>query len=524
MDKVAITLRNKMKSSEDNGFKFAITLITVCISIMFIIHNYAENNLIPILSGNYVILSALIILSVILLLYIGTYIFFKGISLETNDFGKKEKYESLAKHFYVEAFKVVFYFVFIALFDQLCRLPSNSGILLSSIIFSSIVTFRPDVLDPIIDLDKNEPHPKLRRLLSPIMQFISLIVERYVELKHKLLTTKLKPLIIKLKSLIMKFKSVTMVIKSKTKEKYVELKPQPLSIKLLIFNWLILLLAILITIQIFHATWIWVNWIIDSPLFIPLCAIILFIYTFAATRYVALKPITIKLLLFKFSIFALKFLTWIQIILALYEIWGIFSHVRIYSLLIVALYLVPLISYVAQFEILRPLELAHVSNAKYFISFMTLGAVIFTLILPSILYGHLIAEMNSIYYKQDKQIPVDISVTGFRNISSGVFVDLYRTNSNNLTLLDSIDMRNKSSISHSAYIYCNNVGLGRYKVFIDCSNFKEGYYMLSVIYGNDYNNRDAEPSIMDGFYHDNERVNNSFYLVDTNTTLATSLR
>jgi hypothetical protein len=55
MDRAVMKLRNNFKSIEDGGFKFAITFITACISVLFIIHKYAENNLIPFSSRDYII-------------------------------------------------------------------------------------------------------------------------------------------------------------------------------------------------------------------------------------------------------------------------------------------------------------------------------------------------------------------------------------------------------------------------------------------------------------------------------------
>lgn len=175
--------------------------------------------------------------------------------------------------------------------------------------------------------------------------------------------------------------------------------------------------------------------------------------------------------------------------------------------------------YIAQWKLFKPLELAYLHKIKYMLFFIVLGSIITILVLPSTLSGHLNADVNSIYHKQDQKIPIDISVTGFRNNSNGVFVDLYRTNSTNFTQIDSLDMQYNSSIREGFFgcLYGNNEGLGRYRVFINCSNLTEGNYELSVISGIDYKNRTVEPSPIDKFlYHDNERVNFSFYLIDGN--------
>lgn len=140
--------------------------------------------------------------------------------------------------------------------------------------------------------------------------------------------------------------------------------------------------------------------------------------------------------------------------------------------------------------------------------------------------------MNSVYHKQDQQIPIDISVTGFRNNSSGVFVDLYNISSTNIVQTDSLDMQHNSSISEgfsgiypSTYLYGSEIGLGRYRVFINCSNLTEVYYELSVISGINYNNRTVEPPFIDKYlYNDNERVNLSFYLIDGNKTYTPEVR
>lgn len=146
--------------------------------------------------------------------------------------------------------------------------------------------------------------------------------------------------------------------------------------------------------------------------------------------------------------------------------------------------------------------------------------IIIVIVLPNVLSGHLAATMNSIYYIQDKQIPLDISVTGVRDDSYGVFVDLHRTGSK--VPLDSMNMQANSSViekflgkNNSTYLCGNSLDKGKYKVFINCSNLPEGYYELLISYKDNTNEHPSEHFWYSGdYFHNNESIINSFYLIE----------
>lgn len=316
MERVAAKLRHGLKPSSDGSFKFAISLVVACLSVMYKIHSYAEYN--PISSDFGLILVSFIALLTIPLLYIGFYIFYKAVSLETKSHKNKEKLEEIAAIYYLDAFKAVL-------------------IIVSAMIIYFIV-------------DNN----------SSSINF------------------------------------------------------------------------------------------------------------------------------FYFSCYAVAF--WIVASLFLLRI--------------------------SKFEILEPLQLLQPKTNVIF--FIFVGLLLTYLITPSMLFGHFVVEMDSIYHKQDKQIPFEISLTGTR--PKGVFIDLYCIDSgSNIVSIDSIEMQYNSSrndkVYQSTYLCGNKLGLGKCKVFINCSNLSEGYYQVSVTSGNAYEERFKKPSIIGRYFHINERVNESFCLI-----------
>lgn len=316
MERVTAKLRHESKPSSDGSFKFAISLVVACLSVLYKIHDYAEYNAISPDFGP--ILIYFIALLIIPLLYIGSYVFFKAVSLEAKSHKNKEKLEEIATNYYLDAFRVLFVIV-----------PSVVGYIIVDKIFSPISFFQ--------------------YVFYMLMGFI-------------------------------------------------------------------------------------------------------------VTLYTLLR--------------------------------------------------------ISKFEVFKRLELLQPkSNIPFFIS---VGLLLTILIAPSMIFGHFTVEMDSTYSKQDKQIPLEISLTGTR--SRGVFVDLYCTDSgSNIVHIDSIEMQSNSSIDgkvyQSTYLCGSKLGIGKYKAFINCSNLTEGYYQVSVISGKKYQDRFKEPSITDKYFHINERVNNSFYLI-----------
>ena len=137
-----------------------------------------------------------------------------------------------------------------------------------------------------------------------------------------------------------------------------------------------------------------------------------------------------------------------------------------------------------------------------------------------ILHGDISIEMNDIYNNQNKQIPIEIRVTGAQTDS--LVVDLYKTDlKNHLLPMDSIELRhtpyneNNDKVFSSIYLTGNNLNKGEYKVYINSTNFTEGYYELSFTVGENmplyyklFLNKGITKSII-------KRKTNSFYLIAT---------
>jgi hypothetical protein len=160
---------------------------------------------------------------------------------------------------------------------------------------------------------------------------------------------------------------------------------------------------------------------------------------------------------------------------------------------------------IAQSEVLKPLNIMQFRDVE---SFLATGFILSLLIIPFILSGHFMVGIDSIYYRQNQQIPIDISVTGAR--TSNIQFDLFRVGSqepidsiymgpsnssnanfNNSNNMSSNNSSNRSSSNSStngvlldtgknAFMYDKYLGLGRYKMFINCSNLTDGYYEISA--------------------------------------------
>jgi hypothetical protein len=386
---------NDFESSEDGGFKFAITLIVACISVIIYIQNYAENNLVSSSSTYYAVFSMFIFLSIILFLYIIFYIFFKAVSLETKGHDNKKRLQDIAKEYYVDAFRVASLLIMSAIFVGIWNIPFYIGV-----IILCLVTLLASLYSSYMYLSKHEIFKQMKRKLS-----------NYIEMKLPKLVSK---------------------------------------------AFLLCILFILI-IMIFY-------------------------------------------------LFKINFL------------FGLFL------ICIIILYI-----FISRLETFKPLNLlGEFKNYGYFI---LLGVIITILTLPFMLSGHLIADVDSIYYKQDEQIPVDISLTGL-HISEGVVVKLYHIGSEEP--IDSINISSSSNISEkflgkyrNTYLCGNNLGLGKYKVFINCTSLTEGIYVLSITTGNNSNELLGKPSTLTGYLlgvlqylSGVKTVNNSFYLTEANRTYA----
>ena len=121
---------------------------------------------------------------------------------------------------------------------------------------------------------------------------------------------------------------------------------------------------------------------------------------------------------------------------------------------------------------------------------LILGALIWHLlfgpVLISPLQGHITVEMDSIYYKDDTQIPVLIHVTG---PNTGLSIKLYQEESgHDLILKDNITEYlepehnlSKTKSGENLTLLANSLGSGKYNVFINTTNLTIGYYELICI-------------------------------------------
>ncbi len=96
--------------------------------------------------------------------------------------------------------------------------------------------------------------------------------------------------------------------------------------------------------------------------------------------------------------------------------------------------------------------------------------------------GDITADMKSIYYTNNRLIPVSIQVTG-PNI--GLSINLIKEESeNNLSKIDSIELRsepNRDKIVSGKYIIGNTLDYGKYFIFIKTSDLTAGYYELVIV-------------------------------------------
>jgi len=91
-------------------------------------------------------------------------------------------------------------------------------------------------------------------------------------------------------------------------------------------------------------------------------------------------------------------------------------------------------------------------------------------------------EMQSVYYKNDLQIPALIQLTGPNTKNLAIF--LFKETSGNLSEIANISL-NKSSlnqeIKYNNYMLGNELGYGKFNVFINTTNLSTGYYELLII-------------------------------------------
>jgi len=152
----------------------------------------------------------------------------------------------------------------------------------------------------------------------------------------------------------------------------------------------------------------------------------------------------------------------------------------------------------------------YMKNSTKYLYFCFVAVLLVSFVtLPFITSNHIVVALDSVYYKQDQQIPLDIFITGFP--PSEVYVNLYHADSEPFGEIDSIKIQ-RSCIYQGAYLYGNYLDRSKFKVFINCSNLTEGYYMLSVS-GRLRDAPDQSGRITrESYFNLNKPVNNSFYL------------
>lgn len=325
MERVAATLKDKLKTSEGGSFNFAISLIIACVSVLYKMKNYAESNLLS--RYMFMFLFFITMISTAVLLFIGLYIIFKALSLETMDYKIRKNRENVAKKFYLTAFNSAFYCV----------------------IFAFIFT-------------------------------VFIIIPE-------------------------------------------DLKPRT-DVMLFMFFWGMVFFYSLFQLEIF------------KPFFINI-------------PHNASKN-------------------------------DMKNYVK--------------------------------NNLKYLYFCLVAVFLVTFVTLPFITSNHIVVALDSVYYKQDKQIPLDIFITGFP--LSEVYVNLYHADSEPFGEIDSIKIQ-RSCIYQSAYLYSNYIDRGKFKVFINCSNLTEGYYVLSVSDRlRDVQDFDRYSITGESYFNLNKPVNNSFYLIE----------
>jgi hypothetical protein len=234
--------------------------------------------------------------------------------------------------------------------------------------------------------------------------------------------------------------------------------------------------------------------------------------------------------------FIFKLIVSIIILIFFIILWFILLHLKITSFPMLVLCFFMVYFYISQHKSFKPLDLFSF-KFKGIGFLMPLGIIVTLLILPSIFSGHLTAEMNSIYDKQEKQIPVDILVTGLYH-KEGIFVELYHhmdsqktwESKGSIEIQANPDTNEKSLVKYPNTVLCgNDLGNGKYKVFINCSNLTEGNYELLVTTGNKTRMLSSKQSNVDGDINENilsveqyfngyKSVTNSFYLIESNRT------
>lgn len=108
MDRVTAKLRSFSKTEENDGFKFAVTLIVAFSTVSYKIYYYVENN--PVSDFWYNLLNIFIPIFLIVLCLI-VYIIIKGIALEIGNNQAKGKFKFLASSIYISTFRWFFVFI-----------------------------------------------------------------------------------------------------------------------------------------------------------------------------------------------------------------------------------------------------------------------------------------------------------------------------------------------------------------------------------------------------------------------------
>lgn len=102
-------------------------------------------------------------------------------------------------------------------------------------------------------------------------------------------------------------------------------------------------------------------------------------------------------------------------------------------------------------------------------------------VLHSPLQGHVIVDMEDVYYKNNVPIPVLIQITG---PNTGLLIELLKEESSNLRPIASIDylepQHNLKTTSNNSLVG-NAMGSGKYNVFVNTTNLTPGYYELICI-------------------------------------------
>lgn len=115
----------------------------------------------------------------------------------------------------------------------------------------------------------------------------------------------------------------------------------------------------------------------------------------------------------------------------------------------------------------------------YLFSILIILFSLFPLVLITIfMQGNIIVDMDNVYYKNDTQIPVLITVTG---PDTGLSAHFFKEYNNNFTLIAQIPIfepQSNSIILSNGSIIGNTLDSGRYCIFINTTNLSTGYYKL----------------------------------------------